>query len=318
MFTFMVIVTSIVWVVLILVTAMQPMPSLVSRFELERRAKRFTQSKKELQREVLLADVLTLRRIGIALLLVASVLLSVLTFGWVIGVMVAVGTALLYGTAARVRPIRRAAMGLYGRIEPGLLGGIEKFEPVFAFLRDTPLYDSDVYHRFDSREELGHLIEQAHEVLSDNERRLIRHALEFADKTVASVMTPRRSVSFIKRTEFLGPLVLDELHAIGHSRLPVVAGDLDHIVGILHLRDLLSLDRKRSVTAEKAMETKVYYVRKEDSLERALGIFLKVRHHLLIVVDDESKTVGIITLEDVIEALIGRRIVDEGDGALLD
>ena len=126
-------------------------------------------------------------------------------------------------------------------------------------------------------------------------------------------MTPRENIDHVQKGEFLGPLVLDELHALGHSRLPVVDKDLDHIVGILHMRDMLSLDIKRSSTAEKAMEPKVYYVRQSDTLEYALGVFLKVRHHLLIVVDDESNTTGLLTIEDVIEALIGRKIIVEKD-----
>ena len=120
-------------------------------------------------------------------------------------------------------------------------------------------------------------------------------------------------IDFIKQGEFLGPLVLDELHALGHSRLPVVADDLDHVVGVLHLRDLLSLDIKRSTTTDKAMEPKVYYIREDDTLEHALSAFLRTRHHLFIVINKNRETVGLLTLEDVIEALIGRRIVDEDD-----
>jgi CBS domain containing-hemolysin-like protein len=81
----------------------------------------------------------------------------------------------------------------------------------------------------------------------------------------------------------------------------------------LHLRDLLSLDVKRSTTAEKAMEKKVYYIHEKDTLEHALAAFLKTRHHLFIVINDQRETVGLVTLEDVLETLIGRRIVDEDD-----
>ncbi len=136
---------------------------------------------------------------------------------------------------------------------------------------------------------------------------------EYLFETVDSVMTPRSVIDFIKQSEFLGPLVLDELHALGHSRLPVIADDLDHVVGVLHLRDLLSLDVKRSVTAEKAMEKKVYYIREDDTLEHALSAFIRTRHHLFIVINKNRETVGLLTLEDVMESLIGRRIVDEDD-----
>ncbi len=93
----------------------------------------------------------------------------------------------------------------------------------------------------------------------------------------------------------------------------MIKGDIDHVVGILHLRDLLSLDVRRSVTAEKAMEKKVYYIHQNDTAEHALAAFLKTRHHLFIVINAQRETVGLVTLEDVLEALLGRQIVDEDD-----
>lgn len=76
---------------------------------------------------------------------------------------------------------------------------------------------------------------------------------------------------------------------------------------------MLSLDVKQSVTAEKAMEPKVFYIRSDHTLEHALAAFIKTRHHLFIVINKERETVGLLTLEDVIEALIGRAILDEDD-----
>jgi len=103
------------------------------------------------------------------------------------------------------------------------------------------------------------------------------------------------------------------LHQKGHSRLPVIDGDIDHVIGILHLQSLLALDIKRSVTAEKAMEPRVYYIRQDQTLQHALAAFLRTHHHLFIVVNEFRETVGLLTLEDVIEALLGRKIIDEFD-----
>jgi magnesium and cobalt transporter len=169
------------------------------------------------------------------------------------------------------------------------------------------------YHRFDSREELQRLIDQSTGVLTDDEKTLIVHGLSFADQRVESIMTPKSMIKSIKKSEFLGPLVLSEIHELGHSRLPVIGTDIDHVVGVLHLNDLLSLDVKQSVTAEKAMESKVFYISHDDTLEHALAAFIESRHHLFIVINDFRETVGLLTLENVIEALIGRKIVDEDD-----
>jgi CBS domain containing-hemolysin-like protein len=111
----------------------------------------------------------------------------------------------------------------------------------------------------------------------------------------------------------LGPLTLNDLHKTGHSRLPVINGDIDHVVGILNLKGLLALDIKRSTTAEKAMDPKVYYIRADQVLQHALAAFLRTKHQLFIVVNEYRETVGLLTLEDAIEALIGRKIVDEFD-----
>ena len=61
------------------------------------------------------------------------------------------------------------------------------------------------------------------------------------------------------------------------------------------------------------MEKKVYYIREDDTLEHALSAFIRTRHHLFIVINKNRETVGLLTLEDVMESLIGRRIVDEDD-----
>lgn len=314
MFTFLVIITSLLFILLVVVTSMRPMPSVVSSFELERRSKRANhEAKAMLRREKFLPDILALQRIVITLLLVVVVLLSVVTFGWLIGIIVAVVVALEYGVFARWGALSRVSQRLYGKLEPGLLRFIEKFNGIFIFIRSVPVHDADTYHRFDSREELQRLVDESGDILSHDERTLIVHALEFKEQRVDSVMTPKSMIDSIKKTEFLGPLVLSELHDLGHSRLPVISSDIDHVVGVLHIKDLLSLDIQKSVTAEKAMEPKVYYIHQEQTLEHALGAFLKTHHHLFIVINDERETVGLLTLEDVMEALLGRKILDEDD-----
>ena len=313
MFTFLFIVTFITFMVLVLVAGMHPARSTMSRFELERRAgEGDAGAANTLRRELLLADVLSLLRIKVALLIVVMVLLCVVTFGWVIGVIVALFVALEYGAISRVSIIYKQSNKLYGLLEPRLLSLVEKLSGVFVFLRSTSRESNDP-GRIDSRQELQHLIAESGAILSADERRLIMNGLSFQDQLVSSIMTPRTVIDTIKHGEFLGPLTLDELHKKGHSRLPVIKEDIDHVIGILHLQSLLALDIKRSVTAEKAMEQKVHYIRQDQTLQHALAAFLRTRHHMFIVVNEFRETVGLITLEDTMEALLGRRIIDEYD-----
>lgn len=310
MFTFLVIVTVLAFISLLLTSGVKLSRSSYSLPELERRAKRSAEGKAELERERLLPDVQALITIKSAILLVLTVVLLIVTFGWAIGIIASILVAIFYLPLARTRKISSLSSSLYKKVEPKVIALIHKFPSVFAFLSDTPVYAGN---KVSSKEEFQELIARSGSALTDIERKVITNALDFNDKPVSSIMTPKSVIDFIKRGEFLGPLVLDELHSLGHSRLPVIDGDLDHVVGILYLRDLLSLDIKRSATAEKAMDTHVYYIREDQTLEHALAAFLKNRHHMLIVINKQRETVGLLTIEDTIEALLGRQIVDEDD-----
>lgn len=310
---FLVCITIVMFLALVLAAAMRPAYSVFSISELKRRAKHSKNLTYELERQRRLGDIETLLKVKITAVLVITILLLVVTFGWFFGVVLAFIVAITYPAIARLKLVKNPALHLYDSWEPALLRFVVKFKPVFEFLHDAPFYGPEQYRRFDSREELAELISDAKDVLSDDERQLIGSALMFGEKTVGSVMTPKNVIDSIKKSEFLGPLVLHELASLGHSRLPVTGEDIHQVVGILHLRDMLSLDVKRSLTAEKAMDPKVYYIHQEDTLEHALAAFLRTRHHLFIVINDERETVGLVTLEDVIESLIGRRIVDEDD-----
>ena len=312
MFTFLCIVIVLVFASLIIVAAVHPAPHIVSQFELNRRSKNSKEAQWQQRRELLLPNVYAALAAKTALLVVSFVALAIVMFGWALGLAIALLGILLYPGIASWKIVVKQAQKIYARFEVPYLECIVKLQPLFTVVRSVTVPKSEMYHRFDSRQELQHMIDQS-DVLSSDERQLIVHSLGFKDQRVDSIMTPKSVVKSIKKTEFLGPLVLSEIHELGHSRLPVISNDLDHVVGILHLRDLLSLDIKNSVTAEKAMEAKVYYIRYDQTLEHALAAFIETRHHLFIVINKDRETVGILTLEDVIESLLGRRILDEDD-----
>ena len=314
MYTFLLILTIVSLIILLLLTALKPTPSKFSKFELERRSDLGNkEAKSELDRENLLIDVISLQRVLVALMLVVVVLLCVATFGQLVGILVALFIALEYGSIARLGFIRKLSQKIYNRFEKHILNFIKKVPYLFKIMRSIPLDDSVSNQHIDSREELQHLVDESTGVLTSDEKNLIVHSLSFSDQLVSSIMTPRSVIDSIKGSEFLGPLTLDDLHKTGHSRLPVIRGDIDHIIGILHLNELLSLDKKRSTTAEKAMEPKVFYIRQDQNLQHALAAFLRTKHHLFVVVNEFRETVGLLALEDVIESLIGRKIVDEFD-----
>ena len=313
MFIFLFAATMATFVLLLLVAAVMPVGSKLSLFELNRRATEGDESaKKTLDRQKILNDVVSLQKVLVALLLAILVLLTNVTFGWLVGILIALFIVLEYGAIANTNFIKKLAKKLYEKIDNQLVDFIKKAPFVFRLLRSVPTEDEDG-QRIDSRQELQHLVDKSGDVLTSDQKKLIVHSLSFSEQLVSSIMTPKSMIDSIKSSEFLGPLTLDDLHKTGHSRLPVINGDIDHIIGILNLRGLLALDIKRSTTAEKAMDPKVYYIRQDQTLDRALAAFLRTHHHLFIVVNEFRETVGLLALEDVLESLLGRKIIDEFD-----
>lgn len=301
-------------VLLIAVAAVRITRTRLSRFELDRHSGEGDETAiAVLRREEKLADIMSLQRAVIALCIIIISLLAVSAFGWLLGIVVAFVISLAYGIAARQSVINHLVQKYYDKFEPKILQWPDKAPYIFTILRTVtvePIADPELR----SREQLLHLVAQSQGVLTSEQKSLLRHGLSFGEKHVVEVMTPRSVIDSVSASELLGPLVLDDLHKTGHSRFPVVDGDIDHIVGILHIRDLLTLDSgKRSSTVRKAMEPRVFYIKQTQTLEHALAAFLKTHHHLFVVVNEYRETVGLLSLEDVIETLLGRKIIDEFD-----
>lgn len=285
-------------------------PSL-SRYELERRHKTGnTSATDELRRVAVAKDIVALQRLVEVMIIVLLSCMLVAQWSF-LGCLAALVVVVLYQRVARIKFIRNTAQRIFNTHETSLVQFIEKYSHV-ATIVSSPANDA-VPASVGSREELDHLIHESVGILSTDEKKLLRSSLHFASKTVEYAMTPRNVLEVIDSGEVLGPIVLDQLHKTGHSRFPVTDGDIDHIVGVLHIHELLSLREKTSQTAQQSMEKKVFYINQSQTLSHALAAFLSTRHHLFIVVNAYRETVGILTLEDCIEALIGRKIVDEYD-----
>lgn len=310
--TLMIILFGVFSFALLVIASMVPRRTVLSTYELERRRDQGSQSAaEELKREVLIGDIMSLKRVAEAVLLVLAVLSATGGFGALIGPIVGIGIALCYGRIATFEIIHTGAMRLYERYEPKLLEMIDHRPMITKVLKSVPL--ADMPKEISSREELEHLVDESGAILTTDERKRIINGLHFNDMVVEQVMTPRSVIDSIDKKELIGPLTLDQLHRTGHSRFPVTDGDIDHVVGMLHIKELLTLGSKESQTAGKAMEKKVFYINQDQTLQHALAAFIKTRHHLFVVVNGYRETAGLLALEDVMEALLGHEIVDEFD-----
>lgn len=140
---------------------------------------------------------------------------------------------------------------------------------------------------------------------------LLIHALTFTNKQVRDVLIPLRIVRLVNANESIGPALMDELYKSGFSRFPVFDGEQTNVIGTLFMRDLV---RKQSrATVRDVMRDDVLYIHEEYTLQQALQAFLKTKHHLFVVVNSFEEFVGILTIEDVLEQVIGKQIIDEFD-----
>ncbi len=171
--------------------------------------------------------------------------------------------------------------------------------------------------RAHSEEELRMILGLSHRsgVLSEAHAELIENALDFADRTVRQIMVPRGDIVYLDVNR-----PYEENLAIarkgGHTRYPLCDGDLDRVVGVLHIKDLFLSPPLDPATMDlRSLAREPLFVPESLEVQRLLSIFQKQRVHLGIVIDEYGGMSGIVTLEDILEELIGE-IQDEFDQEL--
>jgi putative hemolysin len=158
-------------------------------------------------------------------------------------------------------------------------------------------------------------IDNAIDLLPDNkatneEKQILKGIRKFSNTTVKQTMRPRLDVSGIEfSTSFIN--VIKRVKEFSYSRLPIYKSNLDEIVGILHTKDLLSHLQEEEFDWHPLMRP-VFYVHEQKLIEDLLQDFRNKRIHLAVVVDEFGGTSGIVTLEDIMEEIIGD-IQDEFD-----
>jgi CBS domain containing-hemolysin-like protein len=145
-------------------------------------------------------------------------------------------------------------------------------------------------------------------ILQESERILVGNALDFAETLVRQVMVPRTEIVAIPDDSTVEGVV-QLLRQSPFTRLPVYREDLDHIVGVVHVKDVVGAAPARPVSE---LMRKPLYLPETAHLDRALAQFRRERVQLAIVIDEFGGTAGLVTLEDVIEELVGE-VQDEFD-----
>ena len=146
--------------------------------------------------------------------------------------------------------------------------------------------------------------------IEEHEFSLLQKGLTFSEKTVRDVMTPWKKTYYFTRSTRLSKVSRLDLHRQGCSRIPVYDTREKKVIGILYVKDLVSMPHLNDIPVDKMMRSMVHYILDTDTLDRVLNLFKKNHIHLFIVVNAARKVVGIITLEDVLEEIVGE-IMDE-------
>ncbi len=163
-------------------------------------------------------------------------------------------------------------------------------------------------------DELDYLVRVAHKSgsIPADQAALLQGIFRFEDKVVRDIMVPQDRVTAIDLTWDV-ERVVRVAQASGHSRMPVFEGNIDHIKGVVHIKTLLGVTQLGPESIRRKMRPPMF-VGASLHISDLLARFKEQRTHLSIVVDDGGHTVGVVTLEDVLEQIVGQ-IFDETDVA---
>jgi CBS domain containing-hemolysin-like protein len=187
------------------------------------------------------------------------------------------------------------------------------FTPLVIFLNFIPKLTGKIHKKpIVTEEELMTFVEVVEEEggIEEEEKALIENIFEFDDTNASEIMTPRADMFVIDVNE---ELKLEEIVKSGFTRIPVIEGDIDHVVGILNIKDLLM----HQATSDEPIDVRKimrgpYFVPENKKLDNLLQQFKKRKQHMAIIVDEHGGVSGLITLEDALEEIVGE-IIDETD-----
>ena len=166
-----------------------------------------------------------------------------------------------------------------------------------------------------TRTELSVLADIAEEsdVIEEDEEAVIQNLLRLREMKVTEIMTPRVVITSVRSTESVRE-VMDRIPIMTHGRMPVYEDNIDEMVGLVLRSEILrraaddDFDTNMSEICRELVTCDV-----ETSVDRALDILLENKEQLLVAKDQFGGTAGLVTMEDIIETLLGVEIVDESD-----
>lgn len=255
---------------------------------------------------------------------VAIFLVGLLDNAWIAGLITTVVMAVLGFMLVGVSPRRLGRLyagALVGRTAwlthalRRLLGPVPEWLIALgsAFAKDAPPGDD----AFVSEEEFREFVDRANDsdMIEDAEAELIHSVFDLSETMVRAVMVPRTDIASVNQDDTLEES-LEAFLATGFSRMPVIGESADHVQGILYMKDVVAalhrLDEHEEQPSVSRLSRPVRYVPESKPIDDLLKELQLESTHLAIVVDEYGGTAGLVTLEDLIEEIVGE-IADEYD-----
>ncbi len=177
-------------------------------------------------------------------------------------------------------------------------------EQRLASLRDTGASPSDLQSAIELTVQNDH---HGHKEVD-----ILKRIIQFADVNTKQIMRPRTDIVAVEASSAFGEL-MKVVRSSGYSRIPVYQEDMDHITGIIYAKDLIGHTQEPEDFAwQELVRTEILYVPESKRISDLLKEFQKERRHIAIVVDEYGGTAGLVTLEDIMEEIVGE-IKDEFD-----
>ena len=195
-------------------------------------------------------------------------------------------------------PLLRALMFVLTPINVIFSGWKWLLRKIFKFQKSSTVTEGELLTIVETAENEGEL--------KEHESQLIRSAIEFEDLDVKDVMIPRVNVVAVEETASMES-IYEKLTENGFSRMPVYSGSIDQIVGIIHEKDFYALMHDGGKSIKGIIQSSVC-VSPSMKISTVLRMLQKEKVHMAIVVDEFGGTEGIVTLEDIIEELVGEKV----------
>ncbi|OGV39100.1 MAG: hypothetical protein A2020_13470 [Lentisphaerae bacterium GWF2_45_14] len=205
-----------------------------------------------------------------------------------------------------IPPIRLLRISLFSPI----VGTFVRFQ---SMLRRNYQKKHDIDSRSSAEDEIMSLVENetaGRETLEEGEKRMIRSIFDLDDTLVREIMTPRVDVSGLPATSTVDEAKHKFIES-GHSRIPVYGENIDHIKGIILAKDFIDTERISGMNIEELLHPAIF-IPEAKPVSDLLDELKKTRNHMAVIIDEYGGTSGIVTLEDIIEQIVGD-IDDEYD-----